>query len=138
MPPINQDLYVKSRRQFLKTTAAAALLSIPITRIDAASAGSRYLSYSRFAALVGTEFSAFAEDGIVVKLVLDEARVKTIEKNFEEFSLRFRSSHSVVLSQGTYRFQHKKIFGPFSIFIVPNAGGEGDNYYEAVFNRFIE
>jgi hypothetical protein len=128
---------VKSRRQFLKTSAAAALLTITIRSVEAAGIGSGYLTYNRFAGLVGTEFTAFGEDGKPFKLVLDSARPTKIESDFEEFSLRFRSATAVLLNQGTYRFKHKKIVGPFSIFIVPNAGGSGENYYEAVFNRFV-
>jgi hypothetical protein len=128
---------VKSRREFLKTSAAAALLGITIHRIDAAGIGPSHLSYDRFASLLGTEFTAFTEDGKAVKLVLESAKSKTIQPDFEEFSLRFRSTAAISLTQGTYRFKHKRIVGPFSIFIVPNTGGRGESYYEAVFNRFI-
>jgi hypothetical protein len=124
-----------SRRNFLKAAAIVACLAAVSPIQGALTPG--ILRYHRFAALVNTEFTVFLEDGSSAKLILSEAIAKAIEADFEEFTLRFRGADGRVLPQGTYKFKHKKIVGPFLMFIVPNAGGSGPQYYEAVFNRFV-
>ena len=128
---------MKTRRQFLQNSAAAVLASAAIPQLEAAPWSGTPPGYSRFASLVGTQFTAYDEAGKPVNLLLQSVIPKSVDEHFEEFSLRFRSAPTCSLNQGTYRFKHRKVFLPFSIFIVPNAGGTGENDYEAVFNRFI-
>src|ERR1051325_241971 len=55
--------FVNSRRQFLKTTSAVALLALHMAPLEGALTPPRYLRYDRFAGLVGTPFTVFSEDG---------------------------------------------------------------------------
>jgi hypothetical protein len=127
---------VNSRRFFLKTAATAACFAA-VSPMRGALTPLALQRYHLFAALVRTEFTAFLDDGSTARLILSEAKVKTIDPVCEEFMLRFRSADGRVLAQGTYKFKHKKIVGSFLIFIVPNAADNGPQSYDAVFNRLI-
>ena len=51
----------------------------------------------------------------------------------DPFSLLFRGPSDHALTQGIYRFNHRRI-GQMDLFIVPVAGTADGIFYEAVFN----
>jgi hypothetical protein len=54
----------------------------------------------------------------------------------EQFSLLFRGTPDVSLSQGMYKMEHEKM-GTSDLFLVPIARNQDGFYYEACFNRLL-
>lgn len=90
-----------------------------------------------FAANLNTDFTVkLVPDGQTSIKLIQVTEAKTVG-NFENFSLLFRGSPDILLSQMTHRLEHEKL-GEFLLFLVPT-GQDADGFqYEAVFNRIIE
>jgi len=135
---------MNQRRQFLKTSSAAALALCLAPRTMAAAlrrvgrprriAPLATLHCADFAELLDSPFQVQESPRRVLSLLLAEARDMSSRFGRESFLLRFRGPPYSSLPQGTYRFEHRKI-GSFSLFIVPMSGDRNGEHYEAVFNR---
>lgn len=99
---------------------------------------------SSFAQCVHTSFRIVQSGRPTVQLALTEVRATSEAgrsnsvqgmSSEHQFSLLFRGSHDVPLTQDTYAFEHAAL-GRFSMFIVPVGLRDGKAcYYEAIFNR---
>ena len=90
-----------------------------------------------FAANLNTDFTVkLVPDGQTSINLVQVTEAEVVGK-FENFSLLFRGSPDILLSQMTHRLEHEKL-GEFLLFLVPT-GQDADGFlYEAVFNRTIE
>jgi hypothetical protein len=135
---------MKHRREFIKTSCAAALaLGVAPGALAARPRriGARRpivplsdLHHADFAELVDTAFLVSASSGVRVPLVLAEAEDLSTRFGGENFSVVFHGPSGRPLSQGTYPFEHRAL-GSFGLFIVPLRGDGRSARYQAIFNR---
>ena len=92
------------------------------------------LTHDTFAGLENEKFKIQGINGQQVELVLEELSEITTLPSHENFSILFRGSNEVFLTEGTYPFNHEST-GPFDLFIVPIAQDANGFVYQSVFNR---
>lgn len=130
---------MKTRRQFLSRTAAAAVgtalipTAMASRRVRRALAPESELSYATFAQLLDTSFRIRNLAGGPVRLRLIDAQLHS-EDGGECFTLTLLGPAGDILSQDTYEFEHAHL-GRFQMFIVPGAPSTRDPQYFATFNR---
>lgn len=145
-----------SRRDALKSigviVAASALVAIAEDRLLSPSSSQvdllSTLNRSTFARYTGDSFQL--RTGASERMMLQLTQVSDLPaaaylaasaqtEAYKEacFSIVFRSTAALLLSQGTYQIAHSRI-GKFALFLVPRAAKADGQYYEAVFNRLID
>jgi len=138
---------MKNRRQFLfdcsTLTVAAGLLPSALMAAAAAKMPACAADFAAFAAQQGTVFtvSSPATSPVRLKLVAAKTNPSTHplahlapDARNEKFSLLFRSTGPLALTQNTYAFEHPAL-GRLDIFIVPvQVRGSAHSHYEAIFN----
>jgi Domain of unknown function (DUF6916) len=136
-----------TRRTLLKTSGAAALLSLlgveaarpARARADSTSDAPAYLRRAGYAGLQG---QSFATGAAALKLldVSDLGRAahdRSLAGADDAFSLSFSGPESQRLSQGIHTLRHPRL-GSFDLFLVPVDQPAGDQRYEAVIDRTVK
>jgi hypothetical protein len=103
-----------------------------------ASAQPRYPTREEYAAMVGTRFTATAEDGR--ELVMELAEVvapRTVTPPYEQFSVAFRAADDRTPQQAIYLLQADGS-ARVPVMLVPVAQDARGVVYEAVFSRLLE
>ena len=95
------------------------------------------LRIEHFEGRLGEVFEARLDGDRVDELRLIEAKSTGIMSSGESFSLLFRGSPEVLLTQHVYELEHEGL-GSLSIFLVPIAQKSQGFLYEAVFTRVEE
>lgn len=135
-----------NRRQFLlgcsAFTVAAGLTPVTLWSAPAGEVSLAHIRFETFAAQLGTCFTVSKNSTATRTLKLVEATVTpsthplahhAADGRNEKFSLLFRGTDDVALTQDTHVFEHADI-GRFAMFIVP-VKIQDATYYQAIFNR---
>jgi hypothetical protein len=95
------------------------------------------LTHEEFSRHLNTKFGIRVSETQAIEAELTEVSEHLISPRQERFSIVFRTSNEVLISQGLHRFEHDKMEA-FDLFIVPIDRDERGTYYEAVFNRIVK
>jgi hypothetical protein len=95
------------------------------------------LTHEEFSRHLNTKFGIRLSDEQAIEAELTEVSEHLISPRQERFSIVFRTSNEVLISQGLRRFEHDKMEA-FDLFIVPIDRDERGTYYESVFNRLVK
>jgi hypothetical protein len=127
-----------SRRTFLRTSTAVALLSATPLAVIRRAGSARLVSLSRstFIPLLGKTFR-MTGNGTINHVVLDEINDLFPVAQAEDenrFALVFRGPTGAARTDGIKKFHHSNI-GAISMFVVPVGMGTKFVHYEAIINR---